>query len=688
MVASTASSGSSSARLIGPPMARAFDWPLSRSEKITSAFRLYEQDVQAASLLLEAKEHEVRKLRRRSDQAFAQVARLSISARSQPATNAEAQQNTASELPAAAAPDEVAAISSHPSQDPKAPKTQRELHRVATPSRSTGLKPSAEAEAQATAAVLAEDSLFSAEDREAQEIEAATRPMADEEYLQKALRHYYQNRRLGNQGAAAAEAKAWELARQHTGEARAAELWSQIGVDDELPLAAVVLWLARSLGQQGPTLTEPRSVRWRRALMPTSRAMPAAGDTATERKAGYAAAVSRACKAPRAAEIRAEAAQEAKTHWRSEAFLAAPGVADAVASICLAASLERSRHVRGTAQVATLLLFALASKEGSEASPSDEVLASAEVDAFWCLSRLLSEDRGILLDDCHEGGGSASAAAAASTKVMERRCQDLVEVYDPCLAKLLCQQGLTALPALRLGAAYCTRAGFSLSACAQLWDSCLADAKRFDLCDYIVSGLLVAIRTKLMEKKSDASAMAEVLLSAPKTISLDTLLRTARAMRALERRRLRLATADGSEVRNSRSHRARSVPPVQGQTRETIAQTPAPAVMDGILRAWGNARAAIAEVVKDTVQSARNSVRCLPKGALLKGEKQDAVHEEEMLPLQRRDRDEVPFAASAVVAPVDELFALPAGPRPQQRHTSTPSQLLMTQKSGSRLLDI
>merc|ERR1719253_872863 len=99
-------------------------------------------------------------------------------------------------------------------------------------------------------------------------------------------------------------------------------------------------------------------------------------------------------------------------------------------------------------------------------------LAEAEADAFWCLAQLMTE--------LHDSITERSLAVRA------RNIQTLLRAYDAPVADLLQKHGQTALPAMRLGVALCTRAGFKLADCARIWDSLLADPKRFDLCDYVV----------------------------------------------------------------------------------------------------------------------------------------------------------------------------------------------------------
>jgi len=212
--------------------------------------------------------------------------------------------------------------------------------------------------------------------------------------------------------------------------------------------------------------------------------------------------------------LRAEVDADAKA-FHDEAFLQPPEVLGAVTSIVLTYAWRCSRYIRGTWDMVALLLFVMASH-------SKSLLEDAEADTFWCFSQLMAEVEDLIaLDTC--------------LVAQVHRVESLLKVYDPPVADLLADHGLAALPVLRLGAMLFTRAGFSLSDCARMWDAMIADPLRFEFVDYIIIALLLTNRGKLLEH-SDVGGLAEVLLGCPKQADIRVLLQTAYAVCAFERR--------------------------------------------------------------------------------------------------------------------------------------------------------
>lgn len=203
--------------------------------------------------------------------------------------------------------------------------------------------------------------------------------------------------------------------------------------------------------------------------------------------------------------------------WSGEAFLTRPGVADSVAAIAFTTAARYGRHVRGSCEMAALLLFVMAGA-GSAAD-----LANAEADAFWCLSQMMFEMRGSIVDNTNQ------------VKQAEHILY-LLRLYDPPIADLLRGAGIVALPTTRLGVALCTRAGFGLADCARLWDALLGDPKRFEFCSYVIVAVLLLSRERLLEQRHDAAALAEEVLAAPRRAGIDMVLTTAYSICAFERR--------------------------------------------------------------------------------------------------------------------------------------------------------
>lgn len=339
-------------------------------------------------------------------------------------------------------------------------------------------------------------------------------------------------------------------------------------------------------------LEAKRSSLWRQALLLPGYGPGGASESHQVRIEAYE---QRRAEANASAELRLEAETETRAAWKGEAFLAKPGIFDAIVSICLTQSSSRSRHIPGSAEVAGLLLFALLPPSESEEYSKDE-LALAEADAYWCMCSLLHEVRGGLADDSHSGGGAGGAAAAAATTSRTKRVMFMLRTYDPTVAETLTVNGLFALPAARLGAVFCTRAGFSLETCACLWDVLLSDSnQRFTFCDFIVVALLLIHREQLIAVNGDPATMAEVLLATPRSTSLERLLCVAMALRALERHRRHIATSGGSTGSPARTQ---SQPPEQ---KKTVA----------VLGALGNFFGRVKAHGAGAIESGRNAVRCV-----------------------------------------------------------------------------
>eukprot|EP00438_Fugacium_kawagutii_P011390 Skav218997 [mRNA] locus=scaffold169:338734:346566:+ [translate_table: standard] len=194
-------------------------------------------------------------------------------------------------------------------------------------------------------------------------------------------------------------------------------------------------------------------------------------------------------------------------------LLSSPDLASA--SIAQTISAPKGKHLRGAVQVASLLIYGLL--------PASESLEEAETDAFWCFFQLLTEMK--------------SGDDEQSRTYRARRVHDLLKVYDPDLVEVLDHQGLMVFVATRLGEAFCTRSGFTLKTCAQLWDVVLADPQGFAFCDFVVCALVLLRRSELLRLKNDAEALAEALLALPKAVALERALRLAKALRALEKQK-------------------------------------------------------------------------------------------------------------------------------------------------------
>eukprot|EP00929_Paragymnodinium_shiwhaense_P001136 TRINITY_DN101360_c0_g1_i1.p1 TRINITY_DN101360_c0_g1~~TRINITY_DN101360_c0_g1_i1.p1 ORF type:complete len:695 (+),score=189.23 TRINITY_DN101360_c0_g1_i1:71-2155(+) len=400
-------------------------------------------------------------------------------------------------------------------------------------------------------------------------------PCTEEEMgLRVALENFYKRRRI--EGKAEVVDR---VARRHTLADSVPELWAHIGKKYMLAAPVAAQWLAVTLGPVTPvqwskdSLPEAvrealRDVAGRRPRSSTAAAdlvaaknevlhsalqegsidvvralafrncpkamRPAAwrlllgvayqGTALEERRGAYRQLRARAVESsPRPAgygtcadPLREEIEADVRKAWNGEAFMQQEGILEAVTAVTLTVSVRHNRYVRGSCEIAALLLHVFV-EDGAEE------LSTAEADAFWGLSSLLKELQGSILDD-------------AALDVRTRRVHSLLHIYDPALAELLEYHNLSALPATRLGVALCTRAGFSLRTCTLIWDALLADPRRFEFCDYLVVSLLFLNRHKLVHNREDPGAMAEVLLAAPRSVEQEGLLKTAYAVCAFERR--------------------------------------------------------------------------------------------------------------------------------------------------------
>lgn len=210
-----------------------------------------------------------------------------------------------------------------------------------------------------------------------------------------------------------------------------------------------------------------------------------------------------------------EAEADAQKAWRDEGFFRRPEVAEALVNILVTHAWRCSRYISGAGEIAALMLFVMACGGAVD-------MADAEADAFWCFYHLMAEIQESLSEN-------------ASLTGQVRRVHALLRAYDPPLAELLAEHGLGALPALRLGAGLLTRAGFALADCVRIWDSLLGDPRRFEFCDHVVVSLLLLSRGDMLQRQN-IGGLAEAMLAAPRQVNIKSLLDTACAVCAFERR--------------------------------------------------------------------------------------------------------------------------------------------------------
>jgi len=214
---------------------------------------------------------------------------------------------------------------------------------------------------------------------------------------------------------------------------------------------------------------------------------------------------------------RHDIAADLQKAWQGEAFLAQAGVVEAATAIAFTIAARYGRYIRGSCEMAVLLLFVM-SNEGLA-----EKLEDAEPDAFWCLTQIMLDMNGTIVDNTNQARQA-------------QHIQYLLRLYDPNLQELLRGAGIVALPTTRFGTALGTRAGFSLPGCARLWDALLSDPKRFTFGNYAIVAVILLSSKRLMEQRHDNGALAEAVVAAPRRVDMDAVLATAYAICAFERR--------------------------------------------------------------------------------------------------------------------------------------------------------
>mmetsp|Transcript_28733 Transcript_28733/g.66696 ORF Transcript_28733/g.66696 Transcript_28733/m.66696 type:complete len:724 (-) Transcript_28733:111-2282(-) len=237
------------------------------------------------------------------------------------------------------------------------------------------------------------------------------------------------------------------------------------------------------------------------------------------------------------ATIKTEVAADVRVSWASEHnFFQSTDVLQAATTLALCLAQTCSHYIKGSCEMALLLLFALSCGEPCRVS-------GIEGEAFWCLVRILQVYMG--------GDDLGSSLANCSRKARVNRVARLLGSYDSELTHFLTKHALLEPALLRLGAALCTRGCFSLDVCLQLWDCFLADPRRFEFHDHIIVALLLQHRDSLMQcgqgllldtllsGGSSANRLRDMIFSLPEQVtrgqSLAKLLNTATSICAFER---------------------------------------------------------------------------------------------------------------------------------------------------------
>lgn len=179
------------------------------------------------------------------------------------------------------------------------------------------------------------------------------------------------------------------------------------------------------------------------------------------------------------------------------------------------------RYVQGMNEVAAVILHVLA----SDASIAP---ASLEADCFWCFSELMVEIKeNFMVSMDHD--------AEEGIRALIGGVQTLMQNYDPELARHLRQ---AELPPFVFAFRWCTllfAQDALLPDVVRLWDSFIADPRRFEFCVHTCLAVVLAHREELL-KTDKTFTLAEVLQNAPKETDFDLQVRRAMAICAFERR--------------------------------------------------------------------------------------------------------------------------------------------------------
>lgn len=175
------------------------------------------------------------------------------------------------------------------------------------------------------------------------------------------------------------------------------------------------------------------------------------------------------------------------------------------------------QYVQGMNEVAAVVLWVMSADQDC-----------AEADTFWCFNELMVEIK--------EGFMQALDDTGIGVSGLVERVNGLLRSYDPELAKHLEK---AELPPLAFLVRWCTvlfAQDATLPEAVRLWDTFLADPRRFDFVSYMCLSLMLDCRDRLLATDKQFE-LAEVLQGAPRGASFATLSKRACAICSFERRR-------------------------------------------------------------------------------------------------------------------------------------------------------
>jgi len=263
------------------------------------------------------------------------------------------------------------------------------------------------------------------------------------------------------------------------------------------------------------------------------------------------------------------------------------------------------RYVQGMNEVAAILFYVMSSSAAE----------FAEADAFWCFTELMGEikDGFIQAMDNTEDGVHAITGSVAR----------LLESYDPEVALHINDAGL---PPLVWAFRWCSvmfAQDLPLPDVMRLWDSLIADPRRYELVIYTAVAAVLLMRDELLGSDKPFT-LGELLQHAPKNKDFDTLWRYSLAICAFERRaqppqfppprperdKLREAAEKAEEMARAAAARAQEV---TAAARQHVQEQIAPVVMERASQAKTVAKQASQDMVAGWQDSAPARKEALEK---------------------------------------------------------------------------
>merc|ERR1719401_1362550 len=175
------------------------------------------------------------------------------------------------------------------------------------------------------------------------------------------------------------------------------------------------------------------------------------------------------------------------------------------------------RYVQGMNEVAAVLLWVMSTADAE----------NAEADTFWCFNELMV--------DIKEGFMQALDHTGEGVYGLVQGVTGLIKSYDPELARHLQRSELPPLVFLVRWVTVLFAQDATLPDVVRLWDTFIADPRRFEFLVHVCLALILAHRDKLLQTDKQFE-LSEVLQSAARHSDFEFQVRRAMAICAYERR--------------------------------------------------------------------------------------------------------------------------------------------------------